>query len=142
MTKDTVTTLEKAMEVASESIANLVRFVEALNKFLTTNGLGSADYSADYPSVTFTAGEHGYDIALFHLRNRHNKDVIYFYVYTDGTVWGENFSDAPGTSRNSRVNNGCTYAEAAREVLITVGTLKHEALSRQKIDKAIEALGN
>lgn len=139
MTQDTVLTLEQAMEAASDSIANLKRFTENLNKFLEANGLGSAEYSADYPAIGFEAGKHGYDIAMFHLRDRFGKDVIYFYVYTDGTVQGENFSLA-GAKRD-RINDECTYTEAAREVLKTVGVMGHSALSREKIDKAIEALG-
>lgn len=139
MNEETVVTLEQAMEAVSDSIANLKRFTESLNKFLGANGLGSAEYSAEYPAVTFAAGDHGYDIAMFHIRNQSGEDVIYFYVYTDGTVQGENFS--LGSIRRDRINDGCTYIEAVREVLKTVGVMEHSALSREKIDKAIEALG-
>lgn len=138
--KNTVETLEQAMEVVSASIANLIRFVDALNKFLQANGLGSAEYSADYPAVTLSTGDHGYDIAMFHLRNAKGEDVIYFYIYTDGTVWGENFSDASGTKRTSRVNKGCTYTEAAEEVLRTIGVLDHSKLSLEKVNAAVKAL--
>lgn len=140
MTKDIVMTLEQAMEAASESIANFKRFVESLDKFLKTNALGSAEYSADYPAVSFRADEHGYDIAMFHLRDANSKDVIYLYIYTDGTVQGENFTDDVGLARRSQVSAGCTYTEAACEILKTVGVMNHSALSHKKIDKAIEIL--
>lgn len=143
MTQDNVLTLEQAMEAVSDSIANLKRFTESLNKFLETNGLGSAEYSADYPAVGFEGGRYGYDIAMFHLRDRNGKDVIYFYVWTGGIVQGENFTIQFSLENKQRdlINDGCTYAVAAREVLKTVGVMEHSALSRQKIDKAIEALG-
>jgi hypothetical protein len=136
-----VVTLEQAMEAASESIANFKRFVESLDKFLKTNNLGSAEYSAEYPATEFRADSHGYDIAMFHLRDQRNKDVMYLYIYTDGTVQGENLSDAPGIDQRSRVNAGCTYIEAAREILHTVGVRGRSTLSGAKIDKAIEVLG-
>ena len=132
-----VVTFEKAMEAVSESIANLKRFTESLNKFLEANGLGSAEYSADYPAITFQSGEHGYDIAMFHLRNRDGEDVAYFYVYTAGTVYGEDMSDR---AKMEPLTSGCTYIRAMRYVLELVGVMHHSALSREKIDKAIEAL--
>lgn len=138
MKTEDVVSFEKAMETVSESVANLKRFTENLNKFLEANGLGSAEYSADYPAIGFEVGKHGYDIAMFHLRDRSGKDVIYFYVYTDGTVQGENFSLT--STQRDRINDECAYVEAAREVLKTVGAMEHSALSREKIDRAIEAL--
>jgi hypothetical protein len=131
-------TLEKAMEAISESIADFKRFAEALDKFLKTNNLGSAEYSSEYSAVEFRAGEHGYDIAMFHLRDRDGEDVIYLYVYTDGTVQGENFSLG---DRRDRINDGCTWNDAVREILKTVGVAQHTPLSREKIDKAIELFG-
>ena len=139
MKTDDVVSFEKAMEVVSESIANLKRFTESLDKFLRANNIGSAEYSADYPAVSFRADTHGYDIAMFHLRDHNGEDVIYFYVYTDGTVQGENFSDSP--SLTSRLDGGCTYDMAVKEILRTVGVLNHSALSREKIDKIVELLG-
>lgn len=140
MTNKDVTTLEQAMTSVSKSIANLRRFVKALDKFLKGNGLGAADYCTYRPEVIEITDSHGYEIAIFQLHDRKKEQLVYFYVYTDGTVWGENFS---GTleSQDSLVNGGCTYIEAAQEVLATVGALKHTELSSQKIDKAIKALG-
>lgn len=136
MTQETVVTLEKAMETASESIANLKRFTESLDKFLKANDLGSAEYSSDYAAVTFQSGEHGYDIAMFHLRNRADEDVAYFYVYTDGTVQGEDLSDP---AKMEPLTKGCTYTRAARYILELVGAMHHSPMSRQKIDKVIAA---
>lgn len=137
MNQDKVLTLEQAMEAASDSITNLKRFTESLAKFLKANNLGSAEYSDDLEDVI---AEHGYTIGMFRLCDRSGeKDVLYFYVYSDGTVQGENFSLSD--SRRDLINRGCTYTEAAQEVLKTVGVMEHSALSREKIDKAIEALG-
>jgi hypothetical protein len=140
MTQQDVLTLEKAMEAASESISSLKRFIESLDKFLKANDLGSAEYSADYSAVEFRCGDHGYDTAMVHVWDRNSELVIYFYVYTDGTVVGGNFSEA--FRLNSGINHRCTYLEAAREILKTIGilALTHSPSVSQKINKAIEAL--
>lgn len=63
------------MEAASDSISNFKCFVEALNKFLEANGLGSAEYSADYSAVSFRADEHCYDIAMFRCGGNSNSFI-------------------------------------------------------------------
>ncbi len=136
MQKTAVTKIERAMAAASESFTNLKLFAEGLNKFLQANGLGSAGYAA-HEFVELT-DDHGYQIGMFSLYDATGKDVIYFYIYTDGTVWGENFTD---DLHNSDINDTCTYAEAAKEVLKTIGLLNHNPLSKEKIEKAISALG-
>jgi hypothetical protein len=73
---------------------------------------------------------------VFYLRDAGGKDVIYFYVNTDGTVSGENFS----AGRHSRIYPQCVYSTAAEEVLRTVGAWAHSALSSKRVDAAIKAL--
>ena len=138
MTQDTVLTLEQAMEAASASITNFKRFIEALDKFLKAHELGSVEYSAEYSAVSFTAGDHGYDIAMIHLNDQAGKRVVYYYVYTDGTVQGENFSD--NTRLQHNLTESFTYTEAAEELLKTVGVWGHSILPKEKIDRMIEIL--
>jgi hypothetical protein len=138
--KDEVT-LEKAMETVSESIATFKRFVEALNKFLELHEIGSAglDQRPGYPTLD-ESDNLGYDVAMFHLRDPFGKDVIYLDLYTSGMATGENFLVKDNRSNLGGLK-GCSWEEAIREILVTVGVLQHTALSREKIEKVIEMLG-
>jgi hypothetical protein len=130
-------TLEKAMEAVSGSVADFKRFIEALNRFLEANKLGSASWDeTDQPELD----DHGFDIAMFHLSDSAGKDAMYLYIYTDGTVTGENFALGHEKSRFGD-SPRCSWDGAVREILKTVGVLQHTPLSREKIDKAIELFG-
>jgi hypothetical protein len=135
MQKTAVKKFERAVAAVSESIANLKLFIETLNKFLQANGLGSASYSTEGYAEK---NSHGYQVALFEVFGVDGDAIIYFFVYTDGTGWGENFTV---DMHKSDINDGCTYVEAAEEVLRTIGVLNHTPLSREKIENAISALG-
>ena len=97
------------------------QFAKGLNLYLRENNQGSAEYSTEYEPVG-ESHQHGKTEAMFHLRNGLNEDALYFYLYTDGTVWGENLVDPD----NSQIVKGCSAAEAVKEVLQTLPSLRQK----------------
>ncbi len=135
-TKD-AESLEKAMDAVSESIANFKRFVLALNAFLERHQLGGATWADLSNPVLYDDGK-GYQIAQIDLSEPGGGELAYLDIYTDGTATGENFSTK---LRAFGGGGGCTWDEAIKEILQTIGTLYHNPISRGKIEKIIELLG-
>lgn len=136
MNKRSVVGFERAMKSVSQSVANFKQFVEGLNKFLQAEGLGSAEYCELY-SPDIQNDRLGYEFAIFSMHDIGGKDLIYFHLYTNGTVTGENF--VLGHER-SRLGSGCSYIRAAEEVLRTIGVLNVGLQQLGKVEAAIKFL--
>ena len=119
----------------SESIEMLIRFMEALTKFVGLHKLGIMSF--ELLSQPELYEKRGYDIAAFTLEDANGNDVMYLNIYTNGTVTGENF-----TRSGSDSGIDCPWNEALQEILKTLGVLNHSALIQEKVGKAIDILGH
>lgn len=136
MTNTELAGLQKTLATAHEAIENFKKFVESLNGFMERNQIGFCNFSREYPATTNTSGKHGFDIAMVHITGVDEKDLLYMYVYTDGTVEGEILDLA---ANNGEIAEGTSFVVAARLMLRTVGVLI-STVSKADIEKLQNAL--
>ena len=120
-----------AMGKVSDSINSLIRFVKALDIFLFSHKIGRAEFELLTNPDMFP--NRGYDFAVLHVNHADGEGLLYLHFYTNGTTTGENLS-------NDGPDIDCTWNEALREILRTIGVLNFPPFTSEKIAKAIEAL--